>query len=71
MVEGRVRKITDEVSLVQQPFVKNPEQSVKELLKSKNAQVLRFIRYELGEGIEKKVCDFAKEVMEQVEKTKG
>lgn len=66
MVEGRVRKYLQEVTLVGQPFVKDPDQSVEKLLKSANAKVIRFERVELGEGIEKKTENFAEEVMAQV-----
>ncbi|QIK37308.1 elongation factor Ts [Caldichromatium japonicum] len=66
MVEGRVRKFFEEVTLVGQPFVKNPEQSVGDLLKQAGASVRRFARLEVGEGIEKKVENFAEEVMAQV-----
>lgn len=66
MVEGRIRKFFEEVTLVGQPFVKNPEQSVGDLLKQAGASVRRFARLEVGEGIEKKVENFAEEVMAQV-----
>lgn len=66
MVEGRLRKFVDEICLVGQPFVKNPDQSILDLLKAHNANVKQFIRYEVGEGIEKEVVDFAKEVEAQV-----
>lgn len=66
MVEGRIRKFFEEVTLVGQPFVKNPEQSVGDLLKQSGARVVRFARLEVGEGIEKKVENFAEEVMAQV-----
>lgn len=66
MVEGRLHKFIEEVTLLGQPFVKDPEQSVEQLLKRANAQVLGFQRFELGEGIEKKAGDFAAEVMSQV-----
>lgn len=68
MVEGRVRKFLAEVTLLGQPFVKNPEQSVAQLLKDKGATVTEFIRFEVGEGIEKKVENFAEEVMAQARK---
>lgn len=68
MIEGRLRKFEAEVSLVEQPFVKNPEQTIKALLKAANASVVRFIRYEVGEGIQKEQVDFAAEVMAQVNK---
>jgi len=66
MVEGRLRKYLAEVTLLGQPFVKDPEQSVAELLKAHHASVVRFERFELGEGIEKKTENFAEEVMAQV-----
>ena len=66
MVEGRVRKFLEEITLLGQPFVKDPEQSVEKLLKQAGAKVLGFTRIEVGEGIEKKVENFAEEVMAQV-----
>jgi len=62
MVEGRLRKHFDEVTLVGQPFVKNPDQRVAQLLKANSAKVRRFLRYEVGEGIEKKASNLAEEV---------
>ncbi|MBK68230.1 MAG: hypothetical protein CMF54_00390 [Legionellales bacterium] len=53
------------MTLLGQPFVKDSEQSVEKILKSANAKVLSFIRYEVGEGIEKRVDNFAEEVMSQ------
>ena len=66
MVEGRMRKYLAEVTLVGQDFVKNPDQTVAQLLKEAGAEVISFVRYEVGEGIEKKQEDFAAEVMAQV-----
>jgi elongation factor Ts len=66
MVDGRIKKFLAEVSLLGQAFVKNPSQTVAELLKEKNAEVLSFTRIEVGEGIEKKEDDFVAEVMSQV-----
>ncbi len=66
MIQGRLNKFLAEVSLMGQPFVKDPEQTVARLLDSANATVKRFIRYEVGEGIEKKVEDFAAEVASQL-----
>jgi elongation factor Ts len=66
MVEGKLRKYFDEVTLLGQPFVKDPDQSVEKLLKAHKAAVIRFERFELGEGIEKKADNFAAEVMAQV-----
>ncbi len=66
MVEGRLRKYFEEITLLGQPFVKDPEQSVGQLLTAHKASAIRFARFELGEGIEKKSGDFAAEVMAQV-----
>ena len=66
MVDGRVRKFLAEVTLVGQPFVKNPDVTVGSLLQQKGAEVIRFLRFEVGEGIEKKSENFADEVMAQV-----
>ena len=66
MIEGRINKFIDEVSLIGQPYVKNPDIKVCQLLKEKNAEVVSFIRYEVGEGIEKKEDNFVEEVMAQV-----
>ncbi len=66
MVEGRVRKFLDEVALTGQPFVKDPNLTVGKLLADQKASVVSFVRYEVGEGIEKKSADFAAEVMAQV-----
>jgi len=62
IAEGRLRKYFEEVTLLGQPFVKDPEQNVDRLLKSHKASVVQFERFELGEGIEKKSSDFAAEV---------
>ena len=66
MVEGSVQKYLKEVSLFNQPFVKNDKQSVEQMLKEKATQVTGFTLYVVGEGIEKKVDDFAAEVAAQV-----
>lgn len=66
MVEGRIQKFLAEKSLLGQDFVKNPNQKVSQLLNEKNAEVVSFICFEVGEGIEKKVDNFAEEVMAQV-----
>ena len=66
MVDGRVAKFLKEITLVGQPFVKDPDQSVGKLLKAADANVTGFIRFEVGEGIEKKEENFAEEVMRQV-----
>ncbi len=67
MVDGRVRKYLAEISLVEQPFVKDPDVKVGALLKAANAVVNRFTRYEVGEGIEVKKVDFATEVAAQLQ----
>jgi len=69
MVEGRLRKYLGELTLLGQPFVKDPDMSVEKLLKKSGAKVLKFVRYEVGEGIEKKQDDFVGEVMAQVKAT--
>ena len=69
MVEGRIEKYYKEVCLMEQPFIKDPDQTITDLVKSKiakigeNISIRRFVRYQLGEGIEKRVDDFAAEVM--------
>lgn len=65
MIEGRLKKFIKEITLLGQPFVKDPEKSIEKILKSSNAKVLSFIRYEVGEGIEKRADNFAEEVMSQ------
>jgi elongation factor Ts len=69
MVEGRLRKYLAELTLLGQPFVRDPDTTVDKLLKKSGAKVLRFVRYEVGEGIEKKQEDFVGEVMAQVKAT--
>ena len=66
MVEGRLRKSLGEITLLGQPFVKDPDTTVEKLLKSAGAQVTAFERFEVGAGIEKKQEDFVAEVMAQV-----
>lgn len=66
MVQGRLRKYLAEVTLLGQAYVKDPDQTVEKLLKSADGTVNFFSRYEVGEGIEKKVENFAEEVMAQV-----
>ncbi|HYM48623.1 MAG TPA: translation elongation factor Ts, partial [Burkholderiaceae bacterium] len=66
MVEGRINKYVNEITLLGQPFVKDPETTVDKLVKGANAKVARFARFEVGEGIEKKAADFAAEVMATV-----
>lgn len=65
MVEGRLRKYAAEVTLLGQPFVKDPDTTVEQLLKKANARVIGFDRLEVGEGIEKQADDFVAEVMKQ------
>jgi elongation factor Ts len=62
MVDGKLRKFLNEITLLGQPFVKNPDISVEKLLKEAGAAVVAFQRYAVGEGIEKQSGDFAAEV---------
>jgi elongation factor Ts len=71
MVEGRMKKFTGEISLTGQPFVKDPSISVADLLKQKGADAIGFVRFEVGEGIERKEEDFAAEVQAQIAASKG
>ena len=66
IVQGRIGKFYSEICLLEQPFVKDPDTKVKDLLKSKNAEIIEFARIETGEGIEKKEENFAEEVMKQI-----
>lgn len=74
MVEGRIEKFYKEVCLLEQPFVKNPDITVEQLIKEKiakigeNINVRRFVRYEMGEGLEKRQDDFAAEVMKELQR---
>lgn len=68
MVEGRLSKFFEEYVLVEQPFVKDPDKKVADLLKEAGATLKEFARFQVGEGIEKKQEDFAAEVMAQVNK---
>lgn len=65
MVDGRLRKWLNEITLLGQPFVKDPDQSVEKYLKQAGGEVISFSRYEVGAGIEKKKEDFAEEVRKQ------
>jgi len=65
MIEGRISKFLAESSLVEQPFVKDPDTTVGALAKKAGATVISFVRYEVGEGIEKEEVDFAAEVRAQ------
>lgn len=67
MVAGRIKKYLDEVSLLGQPFVKDPDMTVARLLAKNNAKVVSFMRFEVGEGIEKEAEDFVEAVMSQVQ----
>ncbi|NNL63419.1 MAG: elongation factor Ts [Woeseiaceae bacterium] len=71
MVTGRVAKFLKEVTLVGQPFVKDPDTTVGKLLKGAGASATSFVRFEVGEGIEKKEENFADEVMKQIEDAKA
>jgi elongation factor Ts len=71
MIEGSVQKFLKEVSLFNQPFVKNDKQTVEQMLKEKGTSVKGFTLYVVGEGIEKKVDDFAAEVAAQVAAAKS
>lgn len=74
MVEGRVEKYYKEICLLEQPFVKNPDVTVQELLNTmiakigENLSIRRFTRYEMGEGLQKKEDNFVEEVMSQMKK---
>ena len=66
MIDGRIRKYLAEISLTEQPFVKDSEKKVGDLCSSSGVRVVRFVRYEVGEGIEKEEDDFAAEVQKQL-----
>ncbi len=66
MVQGRIGKFYEELCLVDQSFVKEPDMKVSKLLETKGAKIIRFARFEKGEGIEKKEENFAEEVMNQL-----
>ena len=66
IVQGRIGKFYEEICLVNQAFVKDPNMKLSELLKQKDAEVVEFARFEKGEGIEKKEENFAEEVMNQL-----
>ena len=68
MVEGRLGKYFEDVCVLDQTFVKNPDQKVRQFVESKGATVREFVRYEVGEGIEKREDNFAEEVMNQIKK---
>ena len=66
MVKGRIGKFYGEICLVDQAFVKNPDITVKELLKQNDAEIIRFVRFEKGEGLQKREENFAEEVAKQI-----
>lgn len=66
VVQGRIGKFYSEVCLVDQPFVKNPDIKIEQLLNEKGAKVIRYARFEKGEGLEKREENFAEEVMKQI-----
>lgn len=72
MVEGRIEKYYKEVCLIDQPYIKDPDKTINQLITEtiatigENISIRRFVRFQLGEGIEKKSCDFAAEVMAAV-----
>ncbi|CAM5186262.1 Elongation factor Ts OS=Ureibacillus acetophenoni OX=614649 GN=tsf PE=3 SV=1 [Ureibacillus acetophenoni] len=66
MVEGRLGKFFEEICLLDQTFVKNSDQKVRDFVKSTGGNVTSFVRYAVGEGIEKREDNFAEEVMNQV-----
>ena len=66
IVEGRLNKFLSQICLADQDFVKNPDQTVAEFVSANNGKLKSFIRYEVGEGIEKKQDDFAQEVKDQM-----
>jgi len=71
MIEGRMRKYLGEITLVGQPFVKDPDTKIGKLLEKQSATVNSFYRFEVGEGIEKKTEDFREEVMAQAAAARG
>ncbi|MGB6975970.1 MAG: translation elongation factor Ts [Gammaproteobacteria bacterium] len=66
MIEGRVQKFINEVSLLGQPFIRDPDKTVGELVRDAKVKVHSFVRFAVGEGIEKAASDFAAEVMAQI-----
>lgn len=70
MMQGRIKKFLSENSLTEQAFVKNPDVTVGQLAKNAGAEIVAFVRYEVGEGIEKEEVDFAAEVAAQVQASK-
>jgi elongation factor Ts len=70
MVEGKLRKVVDDITLTGQVFVKDDKKRVRDLLAANKAKVKSFRRFEVGEGIEKKTADFVQEVMAQASQTR-
>jgi elongation factor Ts len=70
MVEGKLRKFVDDITLTGQVFVKDDKKRVRDLLAANKAKVKSFRRFEVGEGIEKKTADFVQEVMAQASQTR-
>jgi elongation factor Ts len=67
IVKGRVKKMLAEVCLLDQQFFKDPTKSIQDFLKAHNSIATKYFRYEVGEGVEKKVNDFAAEVAAQMQ----
>ena len=67
MIVGRMKKFVNEVTLYGQPFIKNPDTTVGKLVESNTNKVISFVRFEVGEGIERKEGSFAEEVMAQAQ----
>jgi elongation factor Ts len=68
IVKGQIAKYLKEICLLSQPFVKNPDITVEQLLAEKKAKVVQYARFQVGEGIEKKQENFVEEVMKQIKK---
>ena len=66
ITEGRLNKFFEEICLVHQAFVKESSKKVKDVLKENNAKIVKYVRFEKGEGLEKRVENFAEEVMGQL-----
>ena len=66
MVEGRIKKFYKEICLAEQPFIKDGDISVKDYVAQNNGEIKKMIRYEVGEGMEKRNENFAEEVMNQI-----
>jgi len=66
IVQGRIGKFYEEICLVDQAFVKNPDIKIKDLLKQNDAEIVEFARFEKGEGLEKREENFAEEVAKQL-----